>query len=381
MVCINAPLGFHPPCFFPEKAGKDYALSPYLEILKDFRDEFTVVSGLSHAGMDSGFGHQASASLLTGVPGAGRPGFRNGISLDQLAAEHIGLKTRFPTLSLTTIGDSLSCTRNGVQIQADTQPSAVFARLFIEGSPDQVQAQVRRLRNGQSILDNVREQVREMHSGLGSSDREKLDEYFTSVRELEQRLARTEEWSKKPKPKVDAQPPRNPPDVDVVARTRTWFDLIHLALQTDSTRLITMIAHGAGGPPPIQGVSHDHHDLTHHGQDPKKIEELKLIEVELMKTLRDLLVKLKQTKEEGVSLLDRTMLFFGSNLGNASNHSVTNLPVLLAGGGFRHGQHLAFDPKNHPPLCNLYVSMLQRMGVEVDRFGCSSGTLSGLELK
>ena len=122
-----------------------------------------------------------------------------------------------------------------------------------------------------------------------------------------------------------------------------------------------------------------HHDLTHHGQDPKLIEQLQRIEFELMKALRDLFAKLKQTKEEGVSLLDRTMVFFGSNLGNASYHSTTNLPVLLAGGGFKHGQHLAFDPKNHPPLCNLYVSMLQRLGIEADKFGSSTGTLTGLE--
>jgi hypothetical protein len=381
MVCMNATLGLHPPCFFPEKAGKDYPLSPYLEILKEYRDDFTVMSGLSHPQVAEG--HDSGYSFLTGAHHSGfmrLGGFRNTISLDQLAAEHIGLETRFPTLSLTTVGDSLSWTRSGVRIQADTQPSGVFARLFLEGTPEQVEAQARRLRNGQSILDHVRDQARTMQPGLGSNDREKLDEYFTSVRELEKRLVATQEWSKKPKPKVDAKPPQNPKDVDIAARTRTWFDLIQLALQTDSTRLITMVVHGAGGPPPIAGVSHDHHDLTHHGQDPTKINELKLIEVELMKALRDLLAKLKETKEEGVSLLDRTMLFFGSNLGNASYHSTTNLPVFLAGGGFKHGQHLAFDPKNHPPLCNLYVSMLQRLGIEADKFGSSTGTLTGLEI-
>jgi hypothetical protein len=381
MVCMNAPLGLHPPCFFPEKAGKEYALTPYLEVLKDFRDDFTVMSGLSHPQVAEG--HDSGYSFLTGAHHSGfmrLGGFRNTISLDQLAAEHIGLETRFPTLSLSTVGDSLSWTRSGVQIQADLYPANVFARLFLQGSPEQVEAQFRRIRSGQSILDHVRDQAKEMQPGLGRNDREKLDEYFTSVRELEKQLVAAEKWSKKPKPKVDTKPPTNPPDVDIVARTRTWFDLIHLALQTDSTRLITMVVHGAGGPPPVPGVSHDHHDLTHHGQDEKKIAELKLIEFELMKALRDLLAKLKETKEEGVSLLDRTTLFFGSNLGNASYHSTTNLPVFLAGGGFKHGQHLAFDPKNHPPLCNLYVSMLQRLGIEVDKFGSSTGTLAGLEV-
>jgi hypothetical protein len=133
--------------------------------------------------------------------------------------------------------------------------------------------------------------------------------------------------------------------------------------------------------PPIQGVSLGHHDLSHHGKDPVKLEQLKIVELETMKTLADLLAKLKNSKEEGESLLDQTTIFFGSNLGDGSSHSVKNLPVLLAGGGFRHGQHLAFDPQNPPPLCNLYVSMLQRLGIEADRFSSSTGTLTGLELK
>lgn len=133
--------------------------------------------------------------------------------------------------------------------------------------------------------------------------------------------------------------------------------------------------------PPIQGVSQGHHDLSHHGKDPTKIAQLKILELEKMKTLRDFLTQLKQTQEEGESLLDRTMVFFSSNLGDASQHSVKNMPILLAGGGFQHGQHLVFDEDIHPPLCNLFVSMLQRMGIEADRFGSSTGTFSGFETK
>src|SRR5262249_11903814 len=240
-------------------------------------------------------------------------------------------------------------------------PASVFARLFLEGTPDQVASQVRRLRQGQSILDQVRDQARKVGSGLGSDDREKLDEYFTSVRELEQRLVRAEEWSKKPKPRVDARPPQNPPPDDLVACNRIWFDLTHLALQTDSTRLITIEVHGSNGPPRIPGVAMGHHDLSHHGQDPTKLAQLKIIETETRTLLGELLAKLNQTKEEGVSLLDQTMVFFGSNLHSGSSHATTNLPALLAGGGFKHGQHLAFDPKKNAPLCNLYVSMLQRL--------------------
>ena len=155
---------------------------------------------------------------------------------------------------------------------------------------------------------------------------------------------------------MDAKPPQNVTNpTDLIAKTRVWFDLIHLALQTDSTRLVTLQLLGTSGVPPIPGVSLGHHDLSHHGKDPTKIEQLKKLETEKMKTLRDFLKKLKETKEDGATLLDRTTVFFSSNLGDASTHAVKNMPVLLAGGGFKHGQHLAFDPKNPPPLCNLYV--------------------------
>jgi uncharacterized protein DUF1552 len=378
MILICTPLGLHTPHLYPEKPGKDYTLTPYLEVLKDLRDDFTVMSGLAHP--DVGSSHDSIFSFLTAAPHPERrAGFRNSISLDQFAAEHIGGETRFPTLALSGEGFSLSWTRSGAIVPSNSFPSSVFAQMFLDGKPEEVQAQVRRLRDGQSILDTVREQSRKMQTGLGSNDKEKLDEYFTSVRELEQRLARAEEWSKKPKPKVDAKPPQDIRDpADLVGRTRLMFDLIHLAVQTDSTRLISMLLQGASLVPPIPGVSLAHHDLSHHGQDPAKIAQLKKVEIEKLKLLKDLLTKLKQTREEGVSLLDRTMVFFSSNLGNASSHSSRNLPVILAGGGFKHGQYLAFDPKTPPPLCNLYVSMLQRLGIEVDKFGSSTGTLAGI---
>ncbi len=380
MVCINTPLGVHPPYFFPAKAGRDYELSPYLDVVKDFREDFTVISGLSHP--DVGPSHDSNQSFLTAAPHPERrAGFKNSISLDQFAAEHIHGQTRFPTLTLGCEGAGLAWTKSGAPVPVDCWPSSVFAKLFLEGRPDEVEAQARRLADGRSTLDAIREQAQKLTRSLGASDREKLDEYFTSVRELEQRLAQAEAWSKKPKPKVDAKPPVNIQNsTDLIAKTRLWFDLIHLALQTDSTRLVTLQLLGTSGVPPIQGVSQGHHDLSHHGQDPGKIAQLKTLELEKMKTLRDFLAQLRQSKEDGAALLDRTIVFFSSNLGDASKHSVKNMPVLLAGGGFKHGQHLAFDEDNHPPLCNLFVSMLQRMGIEADRFGSSTGTLTGIEM-
>jgi len=379
MVCICTPLGLHAPNFFPEQTGKDYQFTPYLEAIKDYRDDFTVISGLSHP--DVGSSHDSAYSFLTGAPHPEiRAGFRNSISLDQFAAEHIGGETRFPSLSLSAEGFGISWTRSGAPVPTDTFPSDVFKRLFLEGRPEEVQAQTRRLRDGRSILDMVRERTRKIETAVGSRDREKLDEYFTSVRELEQRMAVSEQWSKRPKPKVDVKPPENNfISGDLIGKTVLMFDLIHLALQTDSTRIITMMLLGTSDVPPIAGVSLGHHDLSHHGQDPKKIEQLRTVEMEKMKTVRGLLEKLAKTEEQGETLLDRTMVFFSSNLGNASNHSSRNLPVLFAGGGFKHGHHLAFDPNSPPPLCNLQLTMLQRLGIEAERFGSSTGTLTGLE--
>jgi hypothetical protein len=379
MVCINTPLGLHPANFFPEKAGRDYELSPYLETIKEFRDDFTVISGLTHP--DVGPSHDSNYSFLTGAPHPERrAGFRNSISLDQFAAEKLHGQTRYTSLCLACEGFGLSWTRSGAAVPSEGFPSSLFAKLFLEGRPDEVQAQARRLEDGQSVLDAVRDQARRLQPALGVNDREKLDEYFTSVRELEQRLAQAEIWSKKPKPKVEVKQPQNINNsADLIGRTRLWFDMIHLALQTDSSRLITLQLLGTSSVPPIPGVSQGHHDLSHHGKDPAKIAQLRTLELAKLKTLKDFLTQLKQTQEEDQSLLDRTMVFFSSNLGNASTHAVKNMPVLLAGGGFKHGQHLAFDENNHPPLANLFVSMLQRMDIEADRFSSSTGTLTGLE--
>jgi len=379
VVCICTPLGLHAPNLFPQRAGRGYPLTSYLEVLREFRDDMTIISGLAHP--DVGSSHDSIYSFLTAAPHPEiRGGFRNSISLDQFAAAQIGGETRFPSLVLSCEGFSLSWTRSGAIVPSDTSPARVFARLFLEGRPEEVQTQVRRLRDGQSILDTVQRQARAMRPGLGSADRDKLDEYFSSVRELERGLARSEEWSKRPKPRVNA---RQPVDIgnaaDLVGKARLMFDLIHLALQTDSTRLVTLLLLGTSSVPPIGGVSLGHHDLSHHGQDPGKIAQLRIIELEKMRTFRAFLARLKESREQDGSLLDRTTVFFSSNLGNASSHSTRNLPVLLAGGGFRHGQHLAFNPSNPPPLSNLFVTMLRRLGLNTDQFGSSTGTLTGLE--
>jgi hypothetical protein len=264
-------------------------------------------------------------------------------------------------------------------VPSDCFPASVFARLFIQGTPAEVEAQTQHLQDGQSILDTVLDQAHSLEQGLGAADADRLDEYFNSVRELEVRLATQEQWMGQPMPTVNVPPPQNNYNpADLIGKANLMFDLIHLALQTDSTRLITLLLLGTSLVPPIPGVNQGHHDLSHHGQDPTKIAQLRNIEMSKMNSFRSFLAKLKDTREQGDTLLDRTMVFFGSNLGNASSHSTRNLPVILAGGGFQHGQHLAFNQTNPPPLSNLYVSMLHRLGINVDRFGSSTGTLVGI---
>jgi hypothetical protein len=345
-------------------------------LLGPHRQDFTVISGL--AGISGG--HQAIDGFLTGVPGAGQPGIRNGVSVDQFAAEQIGQQTRFPSLALSGEGLGLSWTRTGARIPAHQSPSRLFAEMFLDGKEDEVESQLRGLAEGRSILDDVGDQAKTLQGELGTADRETLDEYMTSVRELERRLVVAEKWVRTPKPKVEAELPTDITNrADLIGRTRLLFDLAHLAIQTDSTRLITIMLAGATSAPPIPGVSLGHHDLSHHGKDPGKLTQLKLVEEECIKVLGELLGKLSQSREGDQRLLDRTMVYLGSNLGDASSHSTMNLPIFIAGGGFRHGQHLAFDPQNPPSLCNLYVSMLQRLGIETDRFSTGTSTLNGLE--
>jgi len=375
MVAVCTSLGIYGPALFPKETGREYTSTPYLDLIKEHRNDVTVFSGLSHPEQAGADGHSSEMTWLTAARHPGLGGFRNTISLEQFVAEKIGIETRYPSLQLGTNNVSQSHTRSGVMIPAETRPSVVFARLFIEGAPWEVQAQMKKLREGRSIMDAVGEEAKRFGSRVGAADRAKLDEYFTSVREMEQRLVKSGEWVQKPKPKVEAKAPEDiASNADIIGRMQLLFELVPLALQTDSTRLITILVQGRGDVPPVPGVTIDHHNLSHHGQDPEKIRQLELIEMAEMGAFSKLLGALKQKTEGGASLLDNTMVLLGSNLGNANSHDWQNLPILLAGGGFKHGQHLGFDAKHNTPLCNLFVQMLQKMGVETDRFGSSTTT-------
>ena len=380
MLCIETNQGILPQHFFPEAAGREYQSTPYLDILKDHRADLTVLSGVSLPEVDGG--HHCELCFLTGAGHPGRGGFRNTISLDQFAAERVGLLTRHPSLSLSIdSGSSLSFTGAGVMIPGENKASQVFKKLFVQGTPAEVEAQVARLKQERSILDSVSDRAKQLQSKVGASDQDKLDQYFTSLRELERRLTVGEEWERKPKPKTDAKSPQDFNDRSaMIERTRAMFELARLALLSDSTRLITIYISQDFVKPNVAGVNEGTHQLTHHGNQPDKLAMLKLIEEAQFRELATLLKGLSDSKEPSGRLLDSTMVLYGTNMGSANAHSNDNLPVLLAGGGFKHGSHLAFDRKKNYPLSNLYVSILQRLGLEVDRFSSGTATMRGLEM-
>jgi hypothetical protein len=380
-VAMHYGLGFHAPYLVPKKAGTDYELPPYLEIIKDFRQQFTLISGVAHPEQRGQNGHTSEMTWLTGARHPGLPGFRNSISFDQYLASKIGDQTRFPFLSLSAGGkDGLSWTANGINLQAETSPSQVFTALFVQGTPTQVKAQVDELRRGRSILDTVQAEAKSLEKSLGNADRQKLGQYFTAVRDLEQRMHASEAWATKPKPQVNVKPPVDIADrFDILATTRLMHDLMALALQTDSSRVVGYKAGGFTPAPKIPGVQSGWHDLSHHGQDEHKISELKIIEEAEFREVNRFFGLLAAVKEGDGTLLDRTAVMLGSNLSNASAHDATNLPILLAGGGFKHGRHLAFDKVNNAPFASLFVSIAQRLGVETDRFAYATKPLSRLE--
>src|SRR3989441_4293278 len=383
-ICNN--LGLLPEHCFPKESGRDYALAPYLEVLKEHRDDFPVFSGVWHPDVDGG--HPADNCFRTAAPHPGSAGFRNTISLDQYIGERIGHLTRFPSLTLGVNVQqgvrSLSWTGSGVLIPCEEKAADVFSRMFLQGTKAETEDRVRKLQTGQSILDAVSGQAKDLQRNIGARDRDRLDQYFTSVRDLEQRMQMSREWERKPKPRVKAPMPLDPASPKAyMEKVRLMYDMARLAFETDSTRSVALLLDSVNSPAIEFGdvkTSDGYHNLSHHGKSKEKLAQLKTIDEWHIKLLAEVFDQLKAVREDGEPLLDRTMIVYGSNLGNANTHVTTNMPTIFAGGGFRHGQHIAFDTQHNYPLPNLFVSMLQRMGLETDRFASATGTMRGLEM-
>jgi hypothetical protein len=378
MVNICNTLGLYKEAWFPETAGAGYEMTEYLSLLEKHRDNFTLFSGFSHEEQTGRQPHNSEITFLTAARRPGLDGFRNTISMDQVAANHLGYTTRFPSVVLGTAApQSQSYTRSGAMVPAQTSPANLFRQLFLQGTPEEVEREKQSLNDGGSILDRLKSQTTALRGRVSAADGIKLDAYFDAVRAAEQELTEVQAWLDRPKPVVDAEPPTDIPNpADLIGRIGLMLRMIPLILETDSSRVVSLMIHDHGVVPQVQGVSGDQHSLSHHGQDEAKIDQLRRVETEIVQTFRGLLDDLAGRGDADGSLLDHTSVLFGSNLGNANAHTPVDLPILVAGGDFAHGKHVAHEGGHNAPLCNLYVTLLQKMGVETDSFGQSTGTLT-----
>ena len=393
MIFCYVPNGVNIQEWVPKDQGPQYTLSPTLELLREHRDDFSVISGLGHPNSEGG--HSGADTWLTGAKLKSVPGsdYTNTISADQVAAEVFGKATRIPSLQFSdqsgtgSAGHShtLSFDRSGTPLPAESSPKQLFERLFVPDASADRAATLERYAQKKSILDSVMNEANALHRKLGQQDQRKLDEYLASVRETERRVERMKGWIDVPKPTVDAQDlqlnshPSNAHDrpmwIDVM------LELSYLSFLTDTTRVIAFEwSREAGG---FGGGGENHHELSHHGGDAEMLKKLAAIDRFHISRLSRFLGFLKATQETDGHMLDRTLVMFGSgmNSGEGGDHSPKNLPLIIAGGtklGLKQGQHLAFDPNNHPPLSSVLLTMLQAAGVEQQQFQDASSRLTGL---
>jgi hypothetical protein len=384
MVCIGNSFGMYPERFFPTEAGPNYQITPLLSPLEKHRKNFTIFSHLDH---DIKGGHFSVHSFLSGVKMGDAKGMPEGnITVDQRAAEHVGAETRFPSLTVGSEdglhgGCHMCWTRTGVRVPPIEGPRELFRKLFINVDDKAQQEAADNFALRGSILDAVGEEAKSLERRLSGQDRDKLDEYFSSVRDVETNLELDKRWSKVPKPEA---PFPEPQDRSLVEDIPVLYDLIAIALKTDSTRVASFEMAGTGFDTSFFGFSSGYHSLSHHGQKPENVEKLVEIELYQMQQLSRFFDKLKSIREpdSNGTLFDSSMILFGSGMGNGNAHVNTDLPIILAGGGFKLGEHKSYPEEKikRVPLCNLYLSMLQRFGVFTETFGTSKGTLTGLEM-
>ncbi|MBL61838.1 MAG: hypothetical protein CMI30_00360 [Opitutae bacterium] len=374
ILALGNHLGFYPGAFFPKEKGTDYVISPTLKNIEKHRKDYTVFSHLDH---DSGGGHGGGNAFLTGVRKQESNGFpEKNVSLDQIAAEHVGSASRFPSITAGIgEGTDMCWTRTGVRIPPVNSPSRLFEALFVQAPKSERQVERERLTHRGSVLDALRESAKSLHGDLNPADRDKLDQYLTSVREVERRLQMSEAWLDKPKPKPGIKPIADE-DRMHIEELPLFFDLLTLALQTDSTRVATFEIPIGFSTTDLDGVSYGYHGLSHHSKSENKLSELQVAEDYIFGQVNRLFNSLKEAK-----IFDDTLVIVGSGMSDGSKHSNKDLPVLLAGGGLKHQGHVICPADKHKrvPLSNLWLSSLQWFGVERDRFGKSSGTFSQMD--
>lgn len=401
MVCVYTPHGVRNSTWYPEKTGPNYTMSSTLEALTPLREKVSILTGLCHPRMASNVGHAAAGRWLTGVNEGDRvlvdfASPNKALSVDQLVANSIGTKTRWPSLQLSTESGAgvpgrsrtLSFNARGLPLPSMNKPRAVFNRLFVPDTGKDRAAERVRYQRQQSLLDNVMHQSKALERRLGRADRERLGEYLASIREVELQIDRNQKWLDHPKPEVDTS------DLQFAFKTRSEFlkvmyDLMFFSLQTDSTRIITFMS---GVEVDMYkwgelGANKDYHSLQHHNGNKVDMEKLSKVDKREADLLAGFLMRLNETAQGDGCMLDHTMVLYGSGMNNGvgvedgkGSHSTRKLPTLLAGGGklgIKQGQHLVYE-KDRTPLCNLHVTLMQGMGLERDHFVDGTGRLTGL---
>lgn len=407
-VFVYIPNGVNTLTWQIHKAGTDYELTEPMKSLEKHRGEITPISGLHHPDV-LGKHHNCDKVWLTGanVPADGGA-FRNSVSADQLIAEKHGVHTRFSSLEIAITGGSLAWSREGIQLPAERRPRTIFDRLFgVEKGGKEVAR--RKLNRRASVLDIVLDDARKLRTNIGNEDRNKLDEYLTAVRQVEERTQRAEGWLDVPKPEIEAKLAAHlSRNIDTSAAGdyyRTIYDLMVLALRTDMTRVITCMtgseSHGLAIPE--IGIAQTRHELSHHNGDPEQMRRLTQTDTFLIEQFSYFLDQLKLHKDGDTPLLDTTQVLWGSGMAYGHSHGNANLPLILAGGkalGVKHGQHIDYnlpkieqynvsDARSHYQICsrpvdsnarlsNLLLTMLQRVDVETDRFYDSVSTIGPL---
>ena len=371
IIFICSCLGFYEPYFFPKKQG-DLSSSDYLKSMKT-KEKMTVFQNLFHSGMDTS-NHDSEKSFLTGTPSPESPTFVNGLSLDQVLARQMGGGTRFPFLNFSIYDRGWGCSWNdrGSAIPPMHDEEKIFEMLFEE---EDLRSKKLQLKNDQNILDCLRRDLAQLRKR--GSEPGKLDSYQAVIGELEAQLNHEKFWLNTRKPKVEKS---LSDDKEFVFSTkiRNLFELAKLAFRTDSTRVITLSMDWIDGAIKVPGATGGWHTLSHHGGKPDKISQLSRIEIDTLKHFNQFLFEMDQIKEEGGTLLDHTTVVMGSNFGDSSNHTCNNLPIIVAGGGYKHQTHTVLEKPT--PLCNLYLELLHKHNIDAAKFGNSEkdmGLLKG----
>jgi hypothetical protein len=376
LVCICSALGMNPQSFFPKTFGTEFDPSPVLSPLSDLRENVTVFSHIDHPAIFTK--HGGMNSLLSGVDAKHASTGQN-ISVDQVAAAHVGYDTRFPSVHISLGGNQgSSWTASGIKVREENDPLDLFQKLFVNDSEAAKKARQLELEQQGSVLDLVRGQAKHLEKKVNTPDREKLDEYLTAIREAEERIQGIQRWQAIPKPEVEFDEKANAHgNMDYGTLSPLMFDLLYLAIQSDTSRVFTAGFGMHNHVIELEGVSGGYHGLTHHGNLPDRLKELQIIEKFYVEQMARLVSKLKETNSGDSTLLDQTMVFFGSGLGDAARHSNRNLPVILSGGGLKHKGHVdAMQPNGQQtPLNNLYTTILQNFGIEIESFNGATGTV------